>query len=192
MERMTDSARRALMALALVPLAAVMAACGTPQTATNLVAIGLKAQLSGDLATAETSYQQAIKADANNDVAHYDLGTVYDKQGITARAVAEYRAALVIEPTFTDALFNLAVDTTTSDPASAHKLYLRVITLQPTFAAAWLNVGFILQSEGSVAEAKADWARAASLDASLASRIPTTPASEVGTGSTKPSPKPAP
>ena len=192
MERMNDSAGRAFMALALASLAAVMAACGAPQTSPNLVAIGLKAQLSGDLATAESSYQLAIKADANSDVAHYDLGTVYDKQGDTAQAVAEYRAALVIEPTFIDALFNLAVDTTPSDPAGAQQLYLRVITLQPTFAAAWLNVGFILQGEGSVSEAEADWAHAVSLDASLASRIPTTPSSAVGTGSAKPTPKPAP
>jgi tetratricopeptide (TPR) repeat protein len=172
-------------------LVAGVAACGAQQTPAALISQGLKAQLSGDLSTASSAYQQAIKTDANNSIAHYDLGTVYDKQGNVTQAIAEYRATLVIAPTFADALFNLAVDTTQSDPAGAEQLYLRVISLQPTYAAAWLNVGFILDTEGNVAEAKADWAHAVSLDASLASRLPTPPASEVGTGSAKPSPTPA-
>ncbi|MGA7986904.1 MAG: tetratricopeptide repeat protein [Candidatus Dormiibacterota bacterium] len=157
-------------------LAVGIEACGASKTAASLVSHGLQAQLSGDLSTASSEYQQAIKVDANSSVAHYDLGTVYDKQGDAPGAATEYRAALVIDPTFADAMFNLAVDTTRSDPASAQQLYLRVIALQPTFAAAWLNVGFILQGEGSIAAAEADWARAISLDASLASRIPTIPA----------------
>jgi len=69
-------------------------------------------------------------------IAHYDLGTVYDKQGNTTRAVEEYRAALVIEPTFADALFNLAVDTTGADPAGAAQLYF-----QSAVAAAGLRRG---------------------------------------------------
>ena len=170
-----------------------IAACGTtPQTATTLVAQGLRAQLSGDVSTAENAYQQAINIDRNNAIAHYDLGTVYDKQGNTALAVEEYRASLLINPNFADALFNLAVDTTSTAPTGAAQLYLKVLTIQPTFAAAWLNVGFILQSEGKMSEARQDWAKAVALDASLASRVPT-PApspSVTGTPSSSPTPKP--
>jgi Tfp pilus assembly protein PilF len=170
-----------------------IAACGTtPQTATTLVAQGLKAQLSGDVSTAENAYQQAIKIDRNNVIAHYDLGTVYDKQGNTALAVEEYRASLLINPNLADALFNLAVDTTSTAPTGAAQIYLKVLTIQPTFAAAWLNVGFILQSEGKMSEARQDWAKAVALDASLASRVPT-PApspSVTGTPSSSPTPKP--
>lgn len=186
MDRRSPLAGRGVGSLIALVLAAGIAACGAPQTAASLVSQGLRAQLSGDLSTASTEYQQAIKVDANSDVAHYDLGTVDDTQGNAAQAIAEYRATLVIDPTFPDALFNLAVDTASSDPTSAQQLYLRVITLQPTFAAAWFNVGFILQSEGDTDAAKADWAHAISLDASLASRLPT-----AGTGTTKPSPTPA-
>jgi len=125
-------------------------------------------------------------------IAHYDLGTVYDKQGNATRAVAEYRAALVVDPTFTDALFNLGVDTAGADPAAAAQLYFKVVSLQPAFAAAWLNLGFILRGEGKVAEAQADWARAVSLDPSLASRVPSATRSPSGAGSTRPSPTPKP
>jgi hypothetical protein len=51
-----------------------------------------------------------------------------------------------------------------------------VLTLQPSFAAAWLNLGFLLQAEDKTAEAKADWARAVALEPSLASRLPAKPA----------------
>jgi tetratricopeptide (TPR) repeat protein len=183
---------RGLRGLALCALAAGVAACGSPPTATSLVAQGLRAQLSGNVSTAEDEYQQAIKLDGNNVIAHYDLGTVYDKQGDTTQAVVEYKAALVIDPTFTDALFNLGVDTAGSDPAGAAQLYFKVVSLQPAFAAAWLNLGFILRGEGKAAEAQADWARAVALDPSLASRVPSATRSASGAGSAKYSPTPKP
>jgi tetratricopeptide (TPR) repeat protein len=157
-------------------LAVGLAACGSPPTAASLVSQGLKAQLAGDASTAESTYQQAIELDPNSAVAHYDLGTVYDRQGEKSQAISQYTATLVIEPTFTDALFNLADDTSSSDPTSAANLYRQVLTLQPSFAAAWLNLGFLLQAEDKTAEAKADWARAVALEPSLASRLPAKPA----------------
>jgi tetratricopeptide (TPR) repeat protein len=191
MESMT-LARQSVGALAICSFAIGVAACGSPPTATSLVAQGLRAQLSGNVSTAENEYEQAIKLDRNNVIAHYDLGTVYDKQGSTARAVGEYRAALVIDPTFADALFNLAVDTTSADPHEAAQLYLKVLSLQPTYAAAWLNVGFILRSEGKAGEARPDWAQAVVLDPSLAARVPTATQSNSGAVTTKPSPTPTP
>jgi len=169
-------AKRGVAALAVGPVIA-LAGCGsaaaTPaQAATTLVTSGLKAQLSGDLATAASDYQQAIQLDGNNLVAHYDLGTIYDQQRSTAEAVSEYQAALVIDPTFPDALFNLAVDTAGTNPQSAVVLYSRVVSLQPAYAAAWLNLGFALMTVGDQVQAKADWAKAVALDPTLASRLP--------------------
>ena len=185
--RTAGPTRGAIGSLAAAMLVIGLAACGTPPTAQSLVSQGLKAQLAGDESTAESTYQQAIKLDPNNAVAHYNLGTVYDRQGNTSQAVTEYTATLVISPTFTDALFNLAVDTATSDPAGAQRLYLRVLALQPTFAAAWLNLGFIVQGEGKLADAKADWAKAVALDASLASHVPKPAPSAVTKPVTSPS-----
>jgi tetratricopeptide (TPR) repeat protein len=167
--------------LGLSLLTIVLTACGSPQTATGLVALGLKAQLAGDLTTAQDNYQQAIKLDANSTVAHYDLGTIYDRQGNTSLAAGEYTAALVIDPTFTDALFNLAVDTAATDPSTAQALYLKVVSGQPSFAAAWLNLGFLLQADGDPSAARADWSRAVVLEPSLATRIPRAPTSAAAT-----------
>jgi tetratricopeptide (TPR) repeat protein len=172
LQRMTKAGTRRFGALAVGAFAIGLAACGSPPTAASLVTEGLKAQLAGDDSTAESTYQQALKLDPDSAVAHYDLGTVYDRQGDKSQAESQYTATLVIEPSFTDALFNLADDTASSNPISAADLYQQVLTQQPSFAAAWLNLGFILQGEGKSAEAKADWAKAVALDASLASHVP--------------------
>ena len=186
-QRMIRPMRGAVGAVALSMLVIGIAACGSPSTSESLTAQGLKAQLAGDTSTAATTYRQAIKLDPNNAVAHYDLGTVYDGQGNVSQAVSEYTATLVISPSFTDALFNLAVDTATSDPMGARQLYLRVVALQPSFAAAWLNLGFIQQRDGDLSAAKADWAKAVALDASLASHVPSAPAAGAAAS---PTPKP--
>jgi tetratricopeptide (TPR) repeat protein len=164
----------ALLSLTLVGVAACGGTSGTPaQQAAALVTKGLEAQLAGDLTTAQSDYQQATQLDHTNKYAYYDLGTVYDKLGNKVQAVQSYQTTLLIDPNFVDALFNLAVDTTVSDPTAAEQLYRKVIALQPTLASGWLNLGFVLMSEGKAAEARAAWAKAVSLDPSVASRIPT-------------------
>jgi Tfp pilus assembly protein PilF len=175
--------KRYLVAFALWPLALIgLAACGLPppqqgtqaQRAATLVTQGLTAQLSNSLSVAENDYRQAIQLDPSDKFAHYDLGTIYDQQGNHTEAVQEYQTTLVIDPNFVNALFNLAVDTASSDPPSAEQLYRKVVSLQPSWAGAWLNLGFVLQSEGKGAEARVEWAKAVSLDPTLASRIPST------------------
>lgn len=177
-----------LLPLTLLGVAACGGSQGTPaQQAAALVTKGLEAQLAGDLSTAQSDYQQATQLDHTNKFAYYDLGTVYDKQGNRVQAIQDYQTALEIDPNFVDALFNLGVDTTASDPVSAEQLYLKVLSLQPRFADAWLNLGFILQSEGNGSQARTDWAKAVSIDPSLASRIPSPPPSPSATP-----PKPTP
>jgi tetratricopeptide (TPR) repeat protein len=180
---------RYLCALTLLPLLAVAAcgATGTPtQQAATLVTKGLEAQLAGDFSTAQSDYQQAIQLDHSNKYAHYDLGTIYDKQGNKTQAIQEYQTTLGLDPNFADALFNLAVDTAVADPPGAETLYKKVLALQPTWAAAWLNLGFVLVGEGKEGEGRAAWARATSLDPTLASRIPNASPS----ASASPSPTP--
>lgn len=173
---------------------ALLAACGSPSgspvTAKGLVTQGLKAQLSSDATTAENDYKQAIQLDPNNDIAHFDLGTLYDEQGHKAQAVREYQMALVIAPNFTDALFNLAVDTAGTNAPSAEELYSKIVSLQPGFAEAWLNLGFTLSSEGKVDQAKVDWAKAIALKPSLATRIPKASAPPSPAATSSPTPKP--
>lgn len=142
------------------------------RTSSDLVSAGIAAQKAGNLATALHEYAAALQIDPADSPAYFDLGTVYDAQGRHAQAEAEYRAAVAVNPTFVFALFNLAVDTAPSDPQGAEALYRKVVTLQPSWAGAWLNLGFVLQSEGRSADARAAWAMAVSIDPSLGTRVP--------------------
>jgi tetratricopeptide (TPR) repeat protein len=83
-----------------------------------------------------------------------------------------YRAALQLDPTFVTALFNLAILRTGPSPFEAEELYRQVIGLEPKDATAYLNLGFLLRSQGSVTEGNNDLKTAVLLDPSLASRIP--------------------
>ena len=176
----TEARTPALMVLAAVTIVVLTAAAcggsslpGSPADQANaLVTAGLRAQLGGDLGTAQGDYQQAVGLNGNNKYAHYDLGTTYDAQGNHTQAVAEYKTAIAIDPNFVGALYNLGVDTAGTDPALAEQLYQKVVTLSPNDAAGWLNLGFVLIGMGQASAARVDWAKAVALDPTLASRIP--------------------
>ena len=84
-----------------------------------------------------------------------------------------YRIALTIDPDFVPALFNLAILRTSSGgDREAIDLYRQVIQIDEGYAAAHLNLGFLLIDNGQEKEGKAELAIAVGLDATLADRIP--------------------
>ena len=172
--------RRHAIAAGLVGCVAILAACGgtssppqsSAQIATNDLNAGLAAQAAGNLTQAGTDYKSAIAGDAENKYAYYDLGLVQQLMGQLAASEANYRAALRLDPNFVPALFNLAILRTSPSPFEAEELYRQVISLEPKDAVAYLNLGFLLRSQGSVVEGNAELHTAVSLDPSLANRIP--------------------
>jgi tetratricopeptide (TPR) repeat protein len=185
--------KRPLAIFVLGPVALLaLAACGgmPAQQATDLVSQGLKAQLYGDLATAASDYKKAIQLDSGDKFAHYDLGTVYGQPGNKALGEQEYDTVQTIDPNLADAIYNLAVNSANSNLPFAEQLYRQVIALQPGWAAAWSRLR--AAERGERGEAKVDWAKAVSLDPTLASRIPTPAASPSPSGSASRSPTPAP
>jgi tetratricopeptide (TPR) repeat protein len=187
--------RRTLAAALVAAAVATLAACGgstSPQSdaqiALNDLNAGLNAQAAGNLSEAATDYQNAIAHDAHNKYAYYDLGLVQQLMGQAAAAEQNYRAALLIDPKFVSALYNLAILRTGPSPAEAEMLYRDVISLQPNDAAAHLNLGFLLRSEGKITEGVMELNTAVQLDPSLASRIP--PGTLATPKPAKPSPTP--
>jgi tetratricopeptide (TPR) repeat protein len=163
----------------LTLLLLVTAACGASAQATDgqraiaLVNAGLIAAKAGRTTEATDDYHKALALDPRNKIAYYDLGVIDQGAGRNASAELEYRTAIQYDPNFADALYNLAVLRMQPAPAEAIALYRQVITIQPTYASAHLNLGFLLIAAGQKVEGKAELDRAVALNPLLASRIPT-------------------
>jgi tetratricopeptide (TPR) repeat protein len=156
----------------------ILAACGgasssSPTVDPHLTA-GIKAEASGNSALAVSDFLAVVKADPSDKLAWYDLGVIAHRAGQDPEAIRDYRAALVAHPTYFPALYNLAILQTARDPKGAVQLYRRALAVEPRNAAAHLNLGFLLQSQGQHAAGSSEIAKAVALDPSLASRVPVT------------------
>ena len=160
-------------------LAIAASACGhsSPSsapsgTANQLVADGLAAQQKGNVTQAFYDYLAAQREDPQNKYARYDLGYIYQVRHRTKEALSEYRSALAIDPNFPQALYNLAVLESPTDPLASITLYQRVITLQSNNASALFNLGVLLVRNGQTARGRADVRKAIRLNPALRSLVP--------------------
>lgn len=151
---------------------ATTASKSASQIAADELSAGLRAQFQGRTAEAVDHYHNVLAHDAKNKFAYYNLGLIDQQAGNVGPAENEYRAALSIDPNFVEALFNLAILRTAPSPNEALDLYTKVVTLKPSWAAAHLNLGFVLLGLGKSAEAQAEFGQATHLDPTLASRLP--------------------
>jgi tetratricopeptide (TPR) repeat protein len=158
------------MATVLVLLGA---ACGSE--ADDLLTRALAAHAEGDLDTAERLYGEVLDDEPKNVFAHYNIGLIHQTRGKKDAAVVAYGKALEADPNFVPALFNLAVVRSETAPGEAIELYRGVISLQPDYAAAHLNLGFLLKANGKAPEGEKELKKAVELDPTLSSRIPASP-----------------
>jgi tetratricopeptide (TPR) repeat protein len=160
----------------VVVLALSLAACtngGTSgSTANQLVTQGLAAEQGGNLNQAFSDYQAAVTKDPNNKYAHYDLGYIYQQRNDTQDATTEYDKVLQLDPTFTRAIYNLAVLEAPTDPSGAIALYKQDLQLDSTNASANFNLGVLLVKEGQVPQGQSYIQIALRLNPALASDLP--------------------
>jgi predicted Zn-dependent protease len=60
----------------------------------------------GNRSAAASAYDRALSIDANNALAHYNLGAIYDAEGEYDRAIASFRTALRLDPSLGDPTAN--------------------------------------------------------------------------------------
>jgi tetratricopeptide (TPR) repeat protein len=133
----------------------------------------------GQPALAANDYLRSVKINPENKVAWYDLGLIQQDAGNNSQAEVYYERSSALDPHYVPALYNLATLVAPRYPASAAKLYEKVIAVEPLFAEAHLDLGFALQALGQRAQGNAQISEAVRLDPSLSSRVPsssTTPA----------------
>ena len=103
----------------------------------------------------EKLWKHAIDNTSNNDIAHYNLGSVLlRKLGQPDAAVVEFQRALQIKPDYGDADVDagsaLMVMGRTDE---AIGYFQRALQIKPDFAEAWSNLGSALLRKGQVDEA---------------------------------------
>jgi Tfp pilus assembly protein PilF len=142
------------------------------QTANHLIQSALKAQSKGNRAQAVKDLQAAIAANPANAIAYYDLGVIYQQANDANDAIAQYHKALLANPNYKPALFNLAISYTTSDPGQAISLYNQLLALNPNDANVLFNLGLLLIANNQSTDGHADLKKAIALSPALASRVP--------------------
>ncbi len=171
---------------------AMLSACGSSgpgsesQQALTLLNSGLAAAGKGDNATAASDYHKCLTHEPTNKFCNYNLGVIDQGAGRNQSAEVFYRAALLADPNFVPALYNLALIRQDVSPQEAESLYRNAIAVQPSYAIAHLNLGFLLRSEGRNTEGNAELLKATQLDPKLALRIP------AGLNINPPAPAPSP
>jgi tetratricopeptide (TPR) repeat protein len=128
---------------------------------------GLKAHAAGDLTGAVADYNKTLKYDATNKFAFYNLALSDEGNSNYGLAEAKYRSALKTDPAYEPALFNLAILRTSSDATEAISLYQRAVAANPKDAAAWLNLGLLLRTNGQKSAGDKDVLKAIGLNSKL-------------------------
>lgn len=130
-------------------------------------------QKQGKFGDAQSDYLEIIKINPVNYYAYYDLALIYQETNHPDAATVDYEKALLIDPTYQPALYNLATLESTSSPTSAIDLYTQLQALQPKNAdAVAFNLGLLYLKVGNTKQGIAELKYAISLTPSLLNRLP--------------------
>jgi Tfp pilus assembly protein PilF len=132
-----------------------------------LLQTGLTQLSSGDDAAAKVTFENVLILDPANLYAHYNLGLIAQHRNQTQQAIESYDAALAIDDTYAPALYNRAILTEPTDLDAAVELYRDTIDADPTFAAAFMRLGFALVHLGKDDEGSTYLEKGIALDPSM-------------------------
>ncbi|HEY4415199.1 MAG TPA: tetratricopeptide repeat protein [Verrucomicrobiae bacterium] len=112
----------------------------------------------------ESLFAHATAVTKDNEIAHLNLGVVYEKQGRTEAALREYRAALKINPRREHTHNNIAdLLDLSGQPEAALAEYEAALALNPRSVTTYLNLGLLQVELGHFTKATAALTQAAQL-----------------------------
>jgi tetratricopeptide (TPR) repeat protein len=148
----------------------------TSGSATTLIETGIAQATAKQYQQAETTFRDVLVLSPGNKFAWYNLGLIAQVQNRASEAIADYSKAIASDPTYTPAMYNMAILMEATNLHAALALYQRTTRINPKAATAFLRESFVYARLGDKASAAQARARAVALDPSLA-RIPS-PASK--------------
>jgi tetratricopeptide (TPR) repeat protein len=133
----------------------------------SLLQAGLTQMGKKNWSAATTSFQHVLAISPGNLYANYDLGVIAQDTGHSAAAISYYNKALAANAAYTSALYNEAILLETSHPQQAIVMYQKVVKVDPKAATAYLRLALLQDEAGDSTDAKANDAKAVSLDRAL-------------------------
>lgn len=116
------------------------------ESAKELFQRAFKAQVAGDLVTAEELYRAVIQSDPKYALAYYNLGiTLYDR-GQFAEVEKLYRKSIELDPKYADAYANLGyfLLNRKQQVNEAERFYKKAIELDPKQSAYYVGMGNVM------------------------------------------------
>src|SRR5579862_8499733 len=120
-----------------------------------------------DWSSATATFQDVLAISPGNVYANYDLGVVAQNTGNSAGAISYYNKALAENRAYTPAMYNEAILLESSQPRQAISLYQKIVTINTKAATAYLRMAFLQAEQGDLTDAKANDAKAVSLNSAL-------------------------
>jgi tetratricopeptide (TPR) repeat protein len=123
------------------------------------------------------TFTQVIKDDPTNKggyaaIAYFNIGSIKQALQLNGEAIANYQAALKLAPSFVNAMYNLAVALTPTDPVAAMAEYKKILVIKPKDANSLYNLGLLTYNNGGETQGRALILRAIAISPSLEAKVP--------------------
>uniref|UniRef100_A0A8D9AGM0 dolichyl-phosphate-mannose--protein mannosyltransferase n=1 Tax=Cacopsylla melanoneura TaxID=428564 RepID=A0A8D9AGM0_9HEMI len=105
-------------------------------------------------------YESAIRVSPLNAKMHFNLGRQAAEQNLYPLAVGYYRESIRLNPTYAQAMNNLANLLRLDQPREAEVLFKKAVKYEPELSSAWNNLGILLNSQKRFEEAERCYAEA--------------------------------
>ena len=139
----------------------------TASQVTSLLQSGLAQADKKNWSVATTTFQKVLAINPSNVYANYDLGWIAQSTGNSNKAISYYNKALAANAAYTPAMYNEAILLESSHPLQAIAVYQKIVSLDPKASSAYLRLALVQAEQGDTTAAKANYAKAVSIDPAL-------------------------
>ena len=134
---------------------------------TSLLQTGLAQANKKNWSAATTTFQKVLAINPTNVYADYDLGWIAQSRGNSNEAISYYTKCLAANAAYTPAMYNEAILLESSHPQQAIAMYQKIVSVDPKASSAYLRLALVQAELGDTAAAKANDAKAVSIDPAL-------------------------
>jgi tetratricopeptide (TPR) repeat protein len=139
----------------------------TDSQVNSLLQSGLKQADKKNWSAAKTTFQKVLAINPSNLYANYDMGWISQSTGNSIKAITYYNKALAANAAYTPAMYNEAILLESAHPQQAIAVYQKIVSINPKASSAYLRMAVVQAEQGNITEAKANDAKAISIDPAL-------------------------